>query len=381
MKINPQQLLCQLEQTCAEHPIWQHSLFIACDNGTLTIEDFRVFFSQYYYYNKNFSRLLAAIMANCDSDFYRSKLTQNLWEESGEKDIENRHAEIFRKFLISSLQINPECIQFEVYSKQFGDNYLQFCLDNPITESSAALSLGTEGIVSKMYGILRSGLLKAGLQTTELQFFDIHIACDDEHAETIKEIMLSYSHEKNWFNRCKQAMCAVLDLRYEFFNMVYEQIKMRRFNALINHITYKSEKMISPTSVAYNTSFNENILYVNEDKDTQLSFQVHRLPFFTDVLDPRLVTIPCGCHNEYHQHAHETVLLILHGDGEVIIEDQVIVVKANDIVHVPRWLQHQTQNKGKGDLQFFAVTDYGLTKRVPSNSESSYRLNKRNALT
>ena len=35
-------------------------------------------------------------MANCDDDYYRSRLTENLWEESGEKDIERRHAQIFR---------------------------------------------------------------------------------------------------------------------------------------------------------------------------------------------------------------------------------------------------------------------------------------------
>lgn len=379
MKHNSQHQLKQLEQLCAKHPIWNNPLFIACEQGTLNIDDFQFLFSQYYYYSKNFSRLLAAVMANCDNDYYRSMLTQNLWEESGEKDIDNRHAEIFRKFLVSSLQILPEEIHFEEFAMQFGDTYLQYCLDSPIIESSAALSLGTEGIVSRMYSIFRAGLLAAGLKAEELQFFNIHIECDDEHAATIQEIMLLYVNEKHWLERCKQAMIKVLDLRHQFFNQIYDVMIRRRINPLIANITTKSEAgQINLSNVAYNTSFNQNILYSNSNADQNLSFEVYRLPFAVDVLDPRLVTITTGCHNEYHQHAHETIFLILHGSGEVVIEDQIIPVKANDIVHVPRWLRHQTINTGADDLRFFAVTDYGLTKRVPINSESVYRLKAAN---
>ena len=49
---------------------------------------------------------------------------------------------------------------------------------------SAWLSLGTESIVSKMYQILVEGMLQAGLLNEELEFFHIHIGCDDEHAAT-----------------------------------------------------------------------------------------------------------------------------------------------------------------------------------------------------
>lgn len=375
--MNVNQPLDQLEQIALNHPLWKNKLFIACEQGTLTINDFKFLFSQYYYYSKNFSRLLAAMMVNCDNDYYRSKLTQNLWEESGERELNNRHAEIFRKFLTNSLHIVPEQVHFEEFTKQFVNSYLEYCLESTIIESSAALSLGTEGIVAKMYTILKLGLLKAGIQPSELEFFDIHITCDDEHAQTIKEIMLLYTGEKNWFERCKTGLLTVLDLRLNFFNSIYDMIIQQRINPLISYITNTPATLkLDLPSLKFDTLFNENLLYSNSSIDKNLCFNVFRLPFSVDVLDPRLVTIASGCHNEYHQHAHETIFLILHGSGTVVIEDKSIPVQVNDIVHVPRWLRHQTINTGQEELRFFAVTDYGLTKRIPVNSEKSYRMIK-----
>src|SRR5262245_51057796 len=88
-----------LQEAQAEHPLWNSGLFRACAEGTLSREDFQFIFSQYYLYSKNFTRCLAGVMANCDNDYYRARLSENLWDEGGGEKPERRHTEIFRGFI------------------------------------------------------------------------------------------------------------------------------------------------------------------------------------------------------------------------------------------------------------------------------------------
>lgn len=373
--------LNHLKDIRSQHPIWKNPLLMACKEGKLTFYDFQYLFSQYYLYSKNFSRLLAAVMVNCDSDFYRSKLAENLWEESGEKQLERRHAEIFRKFLTNELKIDSlDNIIFEPFTINFVQQYLQLCLNTSPVETAAALSLGTEGIVATLYTIFRKGLMAVGCHDTELEFFNIHIACDDNHAETLEEMLIYFIQEDTDLDLASQSMQRALDMRNQFFHQIYKGILNRRLIKLTEEISncpsMPPEYPIA--SLKDNIFLGGNDLYKNDDQVKKINFLVKRIPFSSDVLDPRVVTIPVGHSNEYHHHAHETVFLIMQGEGEVIIEKSNVSVKKGDIVHIPRWLHHQTRNIGNIELQFFAVTDYGLTRRIPSNTEEIYRLNKVN---
>lgn len=362
------------------HKIWRNPLLLACSNGELSIDDFKFIFSQYYLYSKNFTKLLAIGMLRCDSDYHRSELSKNIWEEGGGQDVELRHSEIFRKFLTKGLGIDLESIKFESYSKYFLNQYIDICLDSRPDECAAILAFSTEGIVSRLYQILKHGLLNAKVSDYDLEFFNIHIACDDDHAKTLADITLSYCDQAHWIERCELAINGALDLRDEFFNQIYNSLLSKKIDSLVRDISVPQ----SMIDIVKNKSFNRtikinsvnNILYKNKDTNNGIDFIVNRIALDTEVLDPRLVQISPGKHNELHKHAHETIFFILQGSGEVIIGDGVVDVTEGDVVYVPRWLPHQTKNTGQGILKFFAVTDYGLTKRFPKNSETCYRLKK-----
>src|SRR5262245_25316234 len=72
-EITTEVALAQLRTAQGEHPFWQNRLFKACTAGHLTKDDFKFIYGQYYLYSKNFTRYLAALMANCDSDYHRSR--------------------------------------------------------------------------------------------------------------------------------------------------------------------------------------------------------------------------------------------------------------------------------------------------------------------
>jgi quercetin dioxygenase-like cupin family protein/pyrroloquinoline quinone (PQQ) biosynthesis protein C len=373
--------LDDLYQFVKNHSFWNNSLFLACLRGELNRQDFIYIFSQYYLYSKNFTRYVAGIMANCDRDQFRAKLTQNLWEESGEEGGLS-HAEIFRNFLKNSLLIGDLSeIEYEDFTQEFVDIYLKNSIQADPVSGSAWLSLGTEGIVSDMYQIIVEGMRKAGFQDIELEFFQIHIDCDDEHAATLTEMMCSYQDLPEWFETCLQATDRALTARAHFFECLYDRI-VRGFNlSLVSTIKNRESLANQVTDISglkSSTIQAGTKIYSNSTPHLNIEFAVERLVFpVTQVLDPRIVIIPAGKNNEKHRHAHETLLYILQGAGQVLIDHRLIDVATGDVVFIPRWCIHQSQNNGNLEMKILAVTDFGLTSTVLGNYDRQTRMNLR----
>lgn len=369
--------LTKLRILQAEHPFWQSPLLGAFSAGALTRDDLRYIYSQYHLYSKNFTRFVAAVMANCDSDLFRAQLSENLWEEGGGCEPDRRHAQIFRNFLHRSLGIeNAEKIDYEPYTRHFVREYLVQCLRSEPMVGTAFLSLGTEGIVARMYQTMVTGLRKAGVPDDELEFFHLHISCDDEHAVTLERMMASYAGEPGWFNACEQAMNRALELRTEFFANIFHALHERRMEPVVQKIQDRRSlaKGLADDAVFYRPGGTTRPLYENEVAKLDIKFTVERLPLAAEVLDPRMVRIPAGKNNEKHKHAHETLIHILEGSGQVLVDDRTLAVRAGDTVLVPRWALHQTQNTGNAEMRFLAVTDFGLTERAYLGDATDYRM-------
>lgn len=364
---HPSVALPKLHQLMDTHRLWSNPLLKACENGELILDDYRFVFAQYYQYSKNFTRYLSALMTNCENDFFRSKLAENLWEEGGARVPEERHAEIFRNFLRRGLGVDVQGIVAEPYAELFSKEYLDFCIRSTPAATSAFLSLGTEAIVARMYEVFLAGLRKAGVPDEHLLFFKIHIECDDEHAETIEQLMASYFEEPDWYNTCLRAMNHALDLRDRFFSNLYASIQRHRVQGIIENI--QARKSLAPlvprpATVVHHPGATGDRLYANHREDLCIDFTVERLPFDAEVFDARMVRIAPGMRNERHRHAHESIFYVISGYGRVIVNDGEVAVAPGDIVFVPRWAFHQTQNAGTDELVFLAVTDFGLTGKA-----------------
>jgi pyrroloquinoline quinone (PQQ) biosynthesis protein C/quercetin dioxygenase-like cupin family protein len=362
--------LRNLKQAQEEHPFWRNRFFKACAAGHLSKADFQFFFAQYYLYNSNFTRYLAALMANSDNDYHRARLAENLWEEGGGQETDKRHAEIFRKFLRNALEIDIEKVDYLDASRFYVREYLDFCIRSHPAAGSAFLSLGTEGIVSRMYTVMVEGMIKAGIAEEHLTFFKIHIGCDDEHAATLEDMMLSYVHTPDWYNTCLSSMNFALSLRHRFFEALYDNILARRLQGVMSRI--QARRSLAPQfpdpSLLRHTP-GQKTVPINESENERLNvkFSVERIPFKSEILDARIVRIPAGKYNERHKHAHELMFQVVQGRGRVLINDSVVDVAAGDTVFIPRWSLHQTQNMGDGELVLLAFTDYGLTRRAYVN--------------
>ena len=226
-------MLERLHAAQAEHPFWDNRIFRACAAGALTRDDFRVFFSQYYLYCQSFTRFLAAMMTACENDLHRARLAQNIWEEGGGvAPGEPPRRDLSAASSARKLGVDLDGIDFGDAARFFVREYLDHCLRAHPAGGSAFLSLGTEGIVPRMYGILVDGLLRAGVPEEHLRFFRIHMECDDEHAETLERMMVSYADRPDWFETCHRSMDYALSLRQRFFEQLYESIEVKRLSSI-----------------------------------------------------------------------------------------------------------------------------------------------------
>jgi quercetin dioxygenase-like cupin family protein/pyrroloquinoline quinone (PQQ) biosynthesis protein C len=373
------ELMKRLQADVDNHPLWSCRLLAACDTGRLTIEDFRVLFGQYQAYSRNFTRYLAGVMLSCNDDMLRALLSHNLWEEGGGALPEERHAEIFRCFLVRTLGLRaPSAIVQQAFTTQFVERYLAGSSSNDNLYGAAFLALGTEGIVARMYRIFIAGMLKAGIPNEGLQFFHIHVGCDDEHAATLLEMVRIHAARPDFESVARSALEEALSARLAFFDAVYDFIQNAPTEALVESVRSRRsllDPMADPGRFRHTSRAEGVFHYANENQRLNIEFTVEKLLFpRVQVLDPRIVRIAPGKNNERHKHAHESIFSVISGRGEVVVGDRVVSVQTGDTVFVPRWTFHQSCNKGDEDLVLLAITDFGLTSAVLGDYDRGTRL-------
>lgn len=372
--------LLSLQRAVDAHPIWSCRLLQQARAGQLTLADYRHLFAQYYAYSRRFTRYLAAVMAGCDDDHLRARLSQNLWEEGGGATPEGRHSKLFRDFLSQTLALESEPVAFADYAERFSDRYLRATASGDIVYAAAYLGLGTEGIIARLYSIFVEGLCKIGVADESLTFFHLHIRCDDAHAETLTEILLASRKQPGFLSRAQLGVSDALDARLEFFDAVSAHLDELRYQPLLDRIRERKplgEIQNDADQGRYRAegSRGGEALYENTNPRLGIRFSVERLRFpGAQVLDPRVVSIPPGCNNEKHRHAHESLFYIISGEARVLIGERFLEARAGDTVFVPRWILHQSTNIGAGELRILAITDFGLTSAVLGDYDRRTRL-------
>jgi len=231
---------------------------------------------------------------------------------------------------------------------------------------------GTEGIVRTLYEMIIRALKASSIETEPEDYFALHIGCDDEHADSLRQICeeLRERPDAEYKRELHKGTLEALDLRNAYYLELNEELQSSICESLFLSI---ENKYPEPIGQMLSSLMDSEVLYRNEDKSKGIDFSVQRVDVGSSVIDPRVLTIPPNKTNEDHRHAHETIMLVLDGKGEITIEDESFEICSGDVAYVPRWLRHCTKNTGDKPLRIFAVTDFKLTRRWPSNTEESYR--------
>lgn len=118
--------------------------------------------------------------------------------------------------------------------------------------------------------------------------------------------------------------------------------------------------------------------YQHCNPELGIDFLVEKLGFDRlQVMDARLVRIAPLASNEKHRHAHESIFVVLSGQGDLQIGHDRIPLRPGSVACVPRWLIHQSHNTAADEpLTLLAITDFGLTSAVLGDYDASTRLRR-----
>jgi pyrroloquinoline quinone (PQQ) biosynthesis protein C len=201
----------------------RHTAFLTrCRNGDATRVELRTFVRQQYFYSRHFTRYLNALLSNLPDERDRAALTQNLFEEMGLSG-GVPHTQIYRRMMLA-MHVNADDGAVYPATQCLIDTMFDCARNSRPMVGLGALCLGAEAIVPVIYSDIVAGFEATGEPSENLEFFTIHIAGDDEHAITMRQII---------YRELARDSASVLDLEYgaaraigariSFFNAISEQ--------------------------------------------------------------------------------------------------------------------------------------------------------------
>ncbi|MBN1206663.1 MAG: cupin domain-containing protein [Myxococcaceae bacterium] len=357
----------ELHVRLSSHPFWDNRLLQACRRNVLTLEDYALVFSQYALLTRSTARFVHALLAQCDSEKWCTRLTQALWEEVGAPPVEKRPATLFRRFLRDGLGVDAESIRFLDTTRYFVRECLDGCLRSPPCAASAFIALGLEAPVPRLYSIFVGGLTQAGVPERHLSFF--YRKMEGEHARirTLEELVLSHASAPGWLALSQDAMERALELQGGFLERLFEAAQQRRLAPLLERIQARrplATEQPDPRTLHLGDLSRLVPFYRHAHEQRGIDCTVDRVPFPAEVLETNMVRVAPGHRGEPREHAHEVLLVVLSGAGKVQVRGTAVDVKPGDAVFVPRWAWHQAHCTGPEPLALLTVTDHGLTRRA-----------------
>ena len=200
-----------------------------CREGLVTRQELQTYVRQQCHYSRHFTRYLSALLANIVNEADRRDLVQNLFEEMGLGAFGSvPHAQIYRDMMDSmglSLDDEPPFAETDAL---IATMFECSASKRPMV-GLGALCLGAEAIVPHLYSTIVSGFESIGEPRANLSFFAIHIEGDDEHAVTMRRIILR-EIERDPASRVDldYGAARAIAARISFFRALTERTTLRR---------------------------------------------------------------------------------------------------------------------------------------------------------
>ncbi|WP_114153146.1 TenA family transcriptional regulator [Chromobacterium haemolyticum] len=201
--------------------IRSHSFLTRCRAGEVSLDELKIFLVQQGLYSAYFTRYLCAMMANLPSNEEVLELAENLFEELGLAPNSPRPHHLIYREMLEHYSVSLDGAQPLAGTRRLIDSMFQHCRNLNPAAGLGALCLGAEGLVPPMYGDIILGFEALGAARCDIEFFHIHVECDDGHAETIRDIMLDIaSSAPEQIDLMLNAGHRLVDARLEFFSSI-----------------------------------------------------------------------------------------------------------------------------------------------------------------
>lgn len=200
-----------------------HPFIRRCRAGTITQRELGVFLAQHAKYSAYFTRYLCALIANLGDSEDVLKLAENLAEELGFGDDGGEpHARIFARML-GQFGIDVAATPTFAPTQRLIETTFHYCRQPDPAYGLGALCLGAEAIVPALYSDIIAGFNANGIDDERLEFFRIHVECDDGHADTMRAILARLQEDDPARGvRILEGAHAMIDARLNFFSGILE---------------------------------------------------------------------------------------------------------------------------------------------------------------
>lgn len=197
----------------------KHPFLTQCRCGEVSQDRLNTFLVQHGRYSRNFTRYICQLMVNLESNEDVLSIFDNLFEELGFGDVnELPHSQIYRSML-KNFGLDLETQQTLPSTQRLIDTMMNFCKQPQGVYGLAALCLGAEAIVPQLYSDIVIGFVELGVDMQQLNFFTLHIECDDGHADTMLAILARLIIAKPaLFEVVRHAAFLTIQARLEFLD-------------------------------------------------------------------------------------------------------------------------------------------------------------------
>ncbi|MCX4165037.1 MULTISPECIES: TenA family transcriptional regulator [Paraburkholderia] len=170
--------------------ILDHPFLVSCREGNVPFRALMHFLVQHGKYSAYFTRYLCALISQLKNGADVLKLAENLAEELGfgHDDVNVPHSQIYTDLLTRFDISIAEHAAFPETESQIQTVFM-LCRQPEGIAGLGALCLGAEAIVPSLYSAIIEGFRHHDVSEEDLDFFRIHIECDDGHAETMYRIL------------------------------------------------------------------------------------------------------------------------------------------------------------------------------------------------
>ena len=166
------------------------------------------------------------MIGGLQSAIHRDIVRRNLQEEKGHDPANPDgipHNELFQRFRLAA-GVTPEYDAATPPSTTvtvWRDLFLQKCMSRQPGVGVAAIGIGTEMIVSTIYNYLYEAVIHhSDMKPEDYLFLELHLDCDDEHAEDLRQISLELAQDHGCREALRFGALSSLNLRNAFWDVM-----------------------------------------------------------------------------------------------------------------------------------------------------------------
>ena len=203
--------------------VGSHSFLARCRQGQVPLDELKVYLVQQGIYGQYFTRYLCAMMANLPNNEAVLTLAENLFEELGFSPSSPKPHHLMYREMLERYGLTLDGAEALPGTRQLIDAMFNACRNlNPAT-GLGALCLGAESLVAAIYSDIIAGFRAQGAQPRDVEFFQVHVQCDDGHARALHDIMVEIATRKSGqTDKMLQAGQQLVSARLDFFSSIEE---------------------------------------------------------------------------------------------------------------------------------------------------------------